>query len=638
MIYVAPLRKQMSHQQYSYYLALTNLLVLMLYHHVALECHRAVTPDQKNELDTFFAKKPRWYGFTGTPIFDENARQEKGQNARTTEQQYGPCLHKYTIKDAIRDQAVLGFKTEERGAVTENSDNEDSRDLAKQYLSKTHMHAVAKSIIESSYRFLGLYNMGHRGYSYEAIFTTSSIKQAQEYYKIFQKIINDQDEYKIPRRIKEQLPDFPKIAITYSVAENTDEAEANQNEMKASIDNYNKMFNTNFSMSNLAAYNTDVNNRLSRKMPQFKARNQQLDLVIVVDRLLTGFDAPALSTLYIDRAPMPAQNLLQAFSRTNRIFDQDKKYGQIVTFQYPNKFKEAINTILALYTDGGGNEILAPSWEESISRFNIAEKEVVKYDVTSSYNITQAPDDEQKSFIKAYQDFDKNYAAIQTYDKFNNLDMEKEYGLDDAYVEEMRAAYEVCKENQKKPIDPEPDPEPDLFDPDYVLESWDQQTINYEYIMQLIQAYIPSEDRSVAISKSAIEEIDRYIERLSKKNPSLAQIMAELWLNIQMDPEKYRDRQVNELLQEMVEEAEDKQLRQFADEYCLDLINLKFVIHNYDPELKDSEVPGLNELLQDPHAFEEYVNKGGSEKTRLKWRKAVRKGIKELYLSGIINM
>lgn len=601
------------------------------------ECHRAVTPDQKNELDAFFAKKPRWYGFTGTPLFDENARQEKGKNARTTEQQYGPCLHKYTIKDAIRDNAVLGFRTEERGAVNENSDNENSQDLAKQYLSKSHMYAVAKSIIESSYRLLGIHNIGRRGYSYEAIFTTSSIKQAQEYYKIFQDIINGKTDYKIPRKIKEQLPDFPKIAITYSVAENTDEAEVNQNEMKASLEDYNKMFNTNFSLANLAAYNADVNNRLARKMPQFRARSQQMDLVIVVDRLLTGFDAPALSTLYIDRPPMPAQNLLQAFSRTNRIYDQDKKYGQIVTFQYPEKFKVAVNTTLALYTDGGGSEILAPSWEESIARFDIAEKQVVKYDVTSNYNITQAPDEEQIDFIRAYQDFDKNYAAIQTYDEFNELDMEQEYGLNDAYVEEMQAAYEVCKENQKKPVDPI-DPEPEPFDPDYVLESLDHQTINYEYIVQLIQTYIPSEDQSVAISKAAIEEIDRYIDRLNKKNPSLAKIMAELWLNIQMDPERYRNRQVNELLQEMIDQAEDKQLKEFADEYCLDLINLKFVIHNYDPELKDSEVPGLNELLQDPHAFENYINKGGSEKTRLKWRKAVRKGIKELYLSGVVNM
>ena len=102
------------------------------------------------------------------------------------------------------------------------------------------------------------------------------------------------------------------------------------------------MFGTSYSMSELAAYNTNVNDRLARKKKEFQPRSQQLDIVIVVDRLLTGFDAPTLSTLFIDRPPMPYKDLIQAFSRTNRIFDKDKRYGQIVTYQYPEKYKDSI--------------------------------------------------------------------------------------------------------------------------------------------------------------------------------------------------------------------------------------------------------------------------------------------------------
>ena len=135
------------------------------------------------------------------------------------------------------------------------------------------------------------------------------------------------------------MPDFPKIAITYSIGENGDGDEANQNEMRQSLDDYNKMFGTSYSMSELAAYNTNVNDRLARKKKEFQPRSRQLDIVIVVDRLLTGFDAPTLSTLFIDRPPMPYKDLIQAFSRNNRIFDKDKRYGQIVTYQYQKNTK-----------------------------------------------------------------------------------------------------------------------------------------------------------------------------------------------------------------------------------------------------------------------------------------------------------
>lgn len=391
------------------------------------ECHRAVSPDQKNEIDAFFTKNPPlWYGFTGTPIFAENAREAKGKNARTTEQQYGKCLHKYTIKDAIRDKAVLGFQVEEESNVSEDADESDTDARNKEYASLSHMKAVVKRILNNSYRKLGIYNKDNRGYTYDAIFTTSSIKQAQKYYRIFRDVINDKDpDIKIPNRIKKVLPDFPKIAITYSIGENGDGDEANQNEMKQSLEDYNKMFNTHYSMAELGAYNTNVNDRLARKKDEFKPRSQQLDIVIVVDRLLTGFDAPCLSTLFLDRAPMPYKDLIQAFSRTNRIFDRDKRYGQIVTYQYPKKYKESINGALMLYTEGSEKQALAPTWDESILQFNNAEKKIIKYQGDQGIPITEAPLDDQKRFLKEYQDFDKSLGAIKTYNELIILILKK---------------------------------------------------------------------------------------------------------------------------------------------------------------------------------------------------------------------
>lgn len=602
------------------------------------ECHRAVSPDQKNEIDAFFTvKHPLWYGFTGTPIFAENARDAKGRNARTTKQQYGECLHKYTIKDAIRDKAVLGFQVEEEGSNSEDTDESDKDARTREYMSLSHMKAVVKRVIKNSYRKLGIYNKDSRGYSYDAIFTTSSIKQAQKYYRIFHDVINGTDpDIKIPTYIKKVLPDFPKVAITYSIGENGDGDEANQKEMKQSLDDYNEMFGTKYSMQELAAYNTNVNDRLARKKAEFKPRSQQLDIVIVVDRLLTGFDAPCLSTLFIDRPPMSYMNLIQAFSRTNRIFDKDKKYGQIVTYQYPKKYEEDINAALTLYTEGGNNEILAPTWDESIIKFKKAEKQIVKYDNHNGIPITEAPLEQQKRFLKEYQDFDKSLGAIKTYNEFNDIDLEKDYGLDSSFIEDTRATYEVVKEHVKEADKPGGSDDPDdQFDPEYELENTGRQKINYAYIVQLIQAYIPSDEEERSPRTSAeVKEIDDYIENLAKNNKALADIMQNLWLQIKFDPEKFRNKQVNELLQGMIDDAREDLIKKFANDNGLDVDDLKFVIHHYDPN-EDRQQTGINTLL----SFSVFKNfrqlHPDSELNMLKWKKRVREGLKDFYNNQI---
>lgn len=602
------------------------------------ECHRAVSPDQKNEIDAFFTKNPPlWYGFTGTPIFAENAREAKGKNARTTEQQYGKCLHKYTIKDAIRDKAVLGFQVEEESNVSEDADESDTDARNKEYASLSHMKAVVKRILNNSYRKLGIYNKDNRGYTYDAIFTTSSIKQAQKYYRIFRDVINDKDpDIKIPNRIKKVLPDFPKIAITYSIGENGDGDEANQNEMKQSLEDYNKMFNTHYSMAELGAYNTNVNDRLARKKDEFKPRSQQLDIVIVVDRLLTGFDAPCLSTLFLDRAPMPYKDLIQAFSRTNRIFDRDKRYGQIVTYQYPKKYKESINGALMLYTEGSEKQALAPTWDESILQFNNAEKKIIKYQGDQGIPITEAPLDDQKRFLKEYQDFDKSLGAIKTYNEFNNIDLEKDYGLDPMLIEDTRATYEVVKEKVREATgkDKPATEDDDQFDPDYELENTGRQEINYAYIVQLIQAYIPSDDKGNSKrTKAEVKEIDDYIENLGKNNKSLADIVNNLWFQIKFDPEKFRNKQVNELLQNMIDDAREDLIKKFADENGLNIDDLKFVIRHYDPNEVDHQQTGINALL----SFKVFsgFRKTHPDMNMLQWKKKVRLGLNKFYKEQI---
>ena len=431
------------------------------------------------------------------------------------------------------------------------------------------------------------------------------------------------------------MPDFPKIAITYSIGENSDGDEANQNEMKQSLDDYNKMFGTSYSISELAAYNTNVNDRLARKKKEFQPRSQQLDIVIVVDRLLTGFDAPTLSTLFIDRPPMPYKDLIQAFSRTNRIFDKDKIYGQIVTYQYPERYKDSINAALMLYTEGGNDTVLAPTWHESVVKFQNAEKKIIKYKGSQGTPITEAPIEQQKQFLKEYQDFDKTLGAVKTYNEFSDSDLEDKYGLDDMFIEDLHAAYEVVKDNVKTAEggnDGEDDD--DSYDPDYELENAGSQEINYAYIVQLIQAYIPSDDEDESQRTEAEKkEIDDYIENLAKTNNTLAKIMNDLWSQIKMDPEKFRNKQVNELLQEMIDDAREDMLKKFAKDNGLNLDDLKFVIRNYDPDADKRQQAGINTLLSFK-VFSEY-RKTHPDINMLTWKKNVCSGLKDFYMNQI---
>lgn len=603
------------------------------------ECHRTISPTSKMEIDKFFNIRPLWYGFTGTPIFPQNSRDENGKAARTTKDQYGPCLHKYTIKDAIRDNAVLGFHINDMRNIYQDDDDEDSDELKKQYMSAQHMHAVAKNILQLSYRNLGIRTVNNRGYTYSAILTTSPagmrpIDQAKKYYRIFKAIKNGNSEIKIPKRIQEVLPDFPKFAITFSVTENDGGSVDDQNFMKEAIDDYDKEYGTNFKLDTLGAYNKNINDRLSRKNDSFKPQSERLDLVIVVDRLLTGFDSQYLSTLFVDRPPMSPQSIIQAFSRTNRIFDSDKKYGNVITFQYPQKFSRAIDEALRLYSEGGIGDVLAPSWKESKNKFNEAYHNILSYlNPASTDAIMEASDEDKRDFIKQYQQFDKAFSAIQTYDEFDDIDLERDYNLSSERLEAMQGTYEtLVSELKKKPGDGDNN---EFIDMDYELESAVDKSVNYQYILGLIQSYVPDEGELLPTnSDKETSEIEEYISDLSKTNKPLAAIVDQLWQKIKDHPENYAGQQVDQILNTMTDKVYQQELQEFANKYNVSLDDLRFVIKNYD--VHSHKQAGVNQMLN-REAFNGFKasNADSDLQRMIDWRKQVRTQLDDLYVNHI---
>lgn len=539
------------------------------------ECHRAVTPATKRELERFF-KNSLWFGFTGTPRFDENSYPQMGDLPRTTEALYGKCLHKYTIMNAIHDNAVLGFRVEHNGP--KNIDDETD---SKVYETEKHMLKVLDVIINKSYHKLGFQN--GKGKTYVGLLTTSSIQQAQKYYELLTKVKNGETPLVIDEKIKQVLPDFPKFAITYSVSENKDNSMVNQDKMKKSIDDYNKMFGTKFDISQIQSYNGNLNKRLARKDSKYKSRNEQLDLVIVVDRLLTGFDAPCMSTIYIDRQPMGPHDLIQAFSRTNRIFDKNKAFGQIVTFQAPVLFKECVDNAVKLYSAGGTKESVLAEWNVVEPAFKKA-LSALRVSAEKPEDIASMSEKEKKIFVKIFQEFDTLFAQLKSFTNYDDS-MLKDYGITEEEYNDYVGHYKnVVEELKKDPPDGD-EPNDEIVDQEYELMAYSNTKIDYEYIISLIQNIVTPSDDDENLSpeerKKKIDEIKSFVEDLRKDNPKIADIMSTLVSEIENDEEKYKGQSILNVVENMRQDCIDRVITDFCDEWKTSKEDVMYVAENY---------------------------------------------------------
>ena len=527
------------------------------------ECHRAVTPKTKRELERFFGRS-LWYGFTGTPRFAENPYPQMGDLPRTTEELYGKRLHKYTIQNAIHDNAVLGFQVEHNGPknITDETD-------ASVYDNEVHMLRVLDIILNKSYHKLGFQN--GKGQTYEGLLTTSSIQTAQKYYELLTKVKNGETSLKIDEKIKQVLPDFPKFAITYSVTENEEGSHVNQEKMQKSLDDYNRMFSTKYELSQIQGYNGNLNKRLARKDAKFKSRSEQLDLVIVVDRLLTGFDAPCMSAIFIDRQPMGPHDLIQAFSRTNRIFDKNKTYGQIVTFQAPKLFKESVDNAVKLYSAGSTGTAILAEWEEIEPAFRKS-LAALRVSAETPEEVTTMSVKEKKVFVKIFQTFDRLFAQIKSFTRYDDSMLEK-YGITEEEYDKYAGVYKNAVEEIKTAEGDGNDPgkeasEDEMIDMDYELMAYSSTKIDYEYIINLIQNIVAPNEGAEAVSpeerQKQIEEVKQYIEEMQKDNPKVADIMAGLVSEIEADENKYRGQSIRNIVENIKQNCIDKVISDFC--------------------------------------------------------------------------
>ena len=523
------------------------------------ECHRAVTPKTKRELERFFGRS-LWYGFTGTPRFAENPYPQMGDLPRPTEELYGKCLHSYTIQNAIHDKAVLGFQVEHNGPKNMTDETDSS-----QYDNEAHMLKVLDVILNKSYYKLGFQN--GKGMTYECMLTTKSIQVAQKYYELLTRVKNGETSLVIDEKIRQVLPDFPKFAITYSVTENEEGSHVNQEKMQKSLNDYNGMFGTKYEMSQIQSYNGNLNKRLARKDARFKSRREQLDLVIVVDRLLTGFDAPCMSTIFIDRQPMGPHDLIQAFSRTNRIYDTNKTYGQIVTFQAPMLFKKCVDNAVKLYSAGSTETALLAEWDEVEPAFRKA-LSALKICAEKPSDIPGMSMKEKKIFAKMFQEFDSLFAQLKSFTKYDDSMLEA-YGITEAEYDDYAGHYKnVMEEIRDSKDHGDSDSGDTQVDQDYELMAYSSTKIDYEYIINLIQNIVTPTEEDEEITpqerQKKLEEVKQYVAELRKDNEKIADLMSNLIADIEKDDRKYRGKSILNIIENMKRDCVEKVISDFC--------------------------------------------------------------------------
>lgn len=451
--------------------------------HVVLifdECHRSQFGDMHTSITKAF-KRYNLFGFTGTPIFAENAGSGGAPQLRTTEQAFGEKLHTYTIVDAITDKNVLPFRIDYVNTIKVDDSLTDKQvsaiDTEKALLDPTRIGMVVEYILEhfdQKTRRSEHYALGERRVrGFNSLFATASIDAAKRYYSAF-------------KAMQSTIPDAQrlKVGIIYSFAANEAEVDGFLEEevfdpagldlqsrefLDAAIADYNAMFGTRWSTSSdgFAGYYTDLSKRL---------KSREIDIVIVVNMFLTGFDATTLNTLWVDKN-LRSHGLIQAYSRTNRILNSVKTYGNIVTFR---DLERQTNDAIALFgnKDARGVVLLKP-YGEYYAEYAAKLTELLdRFPVGTEIVGEQA----KKDFVNLFSAILRLQNILKSFDDFAGNEIWTERQQQDLQSVYLRLHDELRPDRQS---------EKEVINDDLVfeIELIKQVEINVDYILLLVRKY-----------------------------------------------------------------------------------------------------------------------------------------------------
>lgn len=519
------------------------------------ECHRSHFGECHKNIVGFF-KNLQIFGFTGTPIFAENAKQE-----HTTAEVFGDCLHRYMIKDAIADENVLGFLVE----YYKGNDDVDN-------MAKSRMTEIAQFILNN-------YSKSTFDGEFNALFAIQSVPMLVEYYKIF-KSLNPQI----------------KIGAVFTYAANSSQDDdltgMNQgfenekvtaDELQMIMNDYNQMFGTAFTVDNFSAYYDDINERMKKR----KKSMEPLDLLLVVGMFLTGFDAKKLNTLYVDKN-LEYHGLLQAFSRTNRVLNEKKRFGKVVCFR---DLKSNVDASIKLFSNNEPNEFIIREPYEKVKKAlnDRMIRFLDRYPTVDCVDLLKSEHD-KRDFVLAFRDIIRAKTEIQIYE---------DYDVDDSYFEMSEQVYMDFRSKYlditigviDKPATPALLEEPQLpygdkttlDDIDFCLELLHSDIINVAYILSLIEDLNPdSEDYEqkrqkildTMIKDAAMRSKTKLIDGFIKQNvdndkAGFVKAKADGSMDLEARLKDYVSKAKNRAIEELAEDEELSfdALVQFFKEY-----------------------------------------------------------------------
>lgn len=454
------------------------------------ECHRSHFGDSHKKIMKFF-DNAQIFGFTGTPIFTENA-----VDGHTTKEIFGECLHKYLIKDAIADENVLGFLVEYYHG-TENVDKDNAN----------RMEEIAKFILNN-------FNKSTFDGEFDALFAVQSVPMLIRYYKIFKSLKPNIRIGAVFTYGANNSQDDEQTGMGTGQFVNESVGEAD--ELQAIMDDYNKMYGTAFTTENFRAYYDDINLRMKKK----KADMKPLDLCLVVGMFLTGFDSKKLNTLYVDKN-MEYHGLLQAFSRTNRVLNEKKRFGKIVCFR---DLKSNVDTAIGLFSKSNNPEdIVRPPFEEVKKEYQQLAKDFLKkYPSPSDIDLLQNEHD-KKEFILAFRDIIRKHAEIQIYEDYSEV--ADDLGMTEQQFNDYKSKYlDITVGFIEPPVTPSMVAEDipqygdtqGLEDIDFCLELLHSDIINVAYILELIANLDPYSSDYAERRKNIIDTMIKDAEMRSK--------------------------------------------------------------------------------------------------------------------------
>lgn len=426
------------------------------------ECHRTQFGDMHRSIKKHF-KNAQYFGFTGTPRLEENP----SQDGRSTADIFDKCLHDYLIKDAIRDGNVLGFSVEYINTIDWKDEKQERKYVKNINKKEALMDDVRIGIVRD--HIIENYNNKTRDSMYTTMFTVESRPMAVKYYESFKKA-------KLEGKHDLNIAGI----FTYDSNEDTEEKEDSIHSreiLDVMIDDYNEMFRTNHSSEFFDGYFSDVSKRMKQVIP-----GERIDVLIVVDMFLTGFDSKKLNTLYVDRN-LQHHGLIQAFSRTNRVEKITKPYGNIVCYR---DLKEKTDEAIELFSKTDqANLVLSASYEEYLKDFKDSFKKLYEIAPTPESVDKLERENDQKEFVLAYRNLANTLLKLKTFTEFSFT--ENTLGLNEQTFEDYKSKYLHLYDSVIRREKYGEESISILDDIDFNIEVLRNDIINVQYIMNLLR-------------------------------------------------------------------------------------------------------------------------------------------------------